>query len=342
MLKSARRRGLTLLAGAAVALAATLLVPGLLVAAALGVSISAAAAGCQPHGRIPGLSAVQAADAETIVLTADRLSAEDGRVARIALMVAYDESTLIDLGPRSGNDGSLGLFQQRVVAGWGTAAEEMDPSEATAMFVRRLLAVPGWRGLPPWVAAQDVQRSAVADGANYARYWVPAGRWLAGVDVAATVADCGGAGTALPVGPVGRHGLPVGYTIPAGADRRERVALRYALSKLGDAYVWGATGPDEFDCSGLTMMAWAAAGVTLLHYTGDQLGEGRAATPATIAPGDLILVPGSDGTIAAPGHVGIYLGDALVESAVDPQQGVVVQSWADFTAGGLSGIRFVG
>jgi len=49
------------------------------------------------------------------------------------------------------------------------------------------------------------------------------------------------------------------------------------------------------------MMAWAQAGVSLLHYTGDQIGEGTAVTSyAAIAPGDLVLVPGSDGTVANP------------------------------------------
>jgi peptidoglycan DL-endopeptidase CwlO len=112
---------------------------------------------------------------------------------------------------------------------------------------------------------------------------------------------------------------------------------------LGDAYVWGAAGPNTFDCSGLTMMAWAQAGVRLDHFTGDQIREG---TPVdgygAISPGDLVLIPGSDGTLANPGHVGIYIGYGLVLSATDPEQGVIVQTWANFTSGGLSGIRYLG
>jgi cell wall-associated NlpC family hydrolase len=57
------------------------------------------------------------------------------------------------------------------------------------------------------------------------------------------------------------------------------------------------------------------------------------------APGDLVLVPGSDPPgPGLPGHVGIYLGDGLVESAIDPQMGVAVQSWQAFTSGGLDGV----
>jgi cell wall-associated NlpC family hydrolase len=157
-------------------------------------------------------------------------------------------------------------------------------------------------------------------------------------------ANCGAAATAtLPTSPVVNDGLPANYVIPASATAAESVAITYALAQLGKPYLWGGVGPAAFDCSGLTMMAWAQAGVTLLHYTGDQISEGSAVTSyARITPGDLVLVPGSDGTVANPGHVGIYLGDGLVESAVDVQYGVIVQPYSYFISGGLSGIRHVG
>jgi len=156
--------------------------------------------------------------------------------------------------------------------------------------------------------------------------------------------NCGAAASAtLPSSPVSNNGLPTNYVIPADAAAAETVAITYALAQLGKSYLWGGTGPTAFDCSGLTMMAWAQAGVALLHYTGDQINEGTAVTSyADISPGDLVLVPGSDGTIANPGHVGIYLGDGLVESAVDVQYGVIVQLYSNFVGGGLSGIRHVG
>jgi cell wall-associated NlpC family hydrolase len=156
--------------------------------------------------------------------------------------------------------------------------------------------------------------------------------------------NCGAsASLTLPTSPVVNDGLPENYVLPASATAPETVAIFYALAQLGKPYLWGGPGPAAFDCSGLTMMAWAQAGVTLLHYTGDQVKEGTAvASYADISPGDLVLVPGSDGTIANPGHVGIYLGDGLVESAVDVQYGVIVQPYSYFVSGGLSGIRHVG
>jgi len=156
--------------------------------------------------------------------------------------------------------------------------------------------------------------------------------------------NCGASSSAtLPSSPIVNDGLPTNYVVPANATTVETVAITYALAQLGKPYLWGGSGPDAFDCSGLTMMAWAQAGMTLLHFTGDQINEGTAVNSyVDISPGDLVLVPGSDGTISNPGHVGMYLGDGLVESAVDVQFGIIVQPYSAFVGGGLSGIRHVG
>ena len=162
-----------------------------------------------------------------------------------------------------------------------------------------------------------------------------------------TIASNQGCGAAasmtLPTSSVVNNGLPTNYVIPADATAVETVAITYALEQLGKPYLWGGAGPNAFDCSGLTMMAWTQAGATLLHYTGDQINEGALVSSyADISPGDLVLVPGSDGTVANPGHVGLYIGDGLEESAVDEQYGVIVQPYSYFVSGGLSGIRYVG
>ncbi len=156
--------------------------------------------------------------------------------------------------------------------------------------------------------------------------------------------DCVAAAVAtLPSSLVVNNGQPAHYVLPAGATTAETVAVTYALAQLGKPYLWGGAGPTAYDCSGLTMMAWAQSDVKLLHFTGDQIDEGSAvASYATISPGDLVLVPGNDGTVAAPGHVGLYIGDGLVASAVDVQYGIIVQSYSQFVSGGLSGIRHVG
>ena len=198
---------------------------------------------CVAVGPVGGLSDAQAFNAEAVVAASDAVSGGSAVAAAIALMTAYTESGLIDLGPRPGNDGSLGLFQQRSSQGWGTAAQEEDPTAATVMFVTRPLGVPGWSTMAPWAAAQAVQHSAFTDGSNYAANWALGGDILDGVDLLAGGADCGELAGAVPAGPAGRDGLPVGYSIPAAADPAERAVLAYALAQLGRPYVWGAAGP---------------------------------------------------------------------------------------------------
>jgi cell wall-associated NlpC family hydrolase len=100
--------------------------------------------------------------------------------------------------------------------------------------------------------------------------------------------------------------------------------VTFALAQLGKPYVFGAAGPEAYDCSGLTMQAWAAAGVVLPHYTITQAELGTpVADPSLLRPGDLVFIPGSDGTMRAPGHVGMYVGRGLIIEA--PQTGDVVK-----------------
>jgi cell wall-associated NlpC family hydrolase len=79
-------------------------------------------------------------------------------------------------------------------------------------------------------------------------------------------------------------------------------AVNYAWAQLGKRYVWGAAGPNTFDCSGLTMMAWKAAGVSLPHNAAQQYQKVRHISRSQLAPGDLVFYNGL-------GHVGIYIGN---------------------------------
>ena len=81
--------------------------------------------------------------------------------------------------------------------------------------------------------------------------------------------------------------------------------LAYARAQIGKPYQWGAEGPDSFDCSGLTMMAWRQAGVYLSHYTGAQWGETSRVAISDLRPGDLVFY-GSNGETSH--HMGLYIG----------------------------------
>lgn len=97
-------------------------------------------------------------------------------------------------------------------------------------------------------------------------------------------------------------------------------ALRWALTRRGDPYVWGAAGPDAFDCSGLVMWAYAHVGISLEHYTGDQWNEGEHISRSELEPGDLVFF------YQDIGHVGLYVGDGLMVDAPTFGQPVQVQA----------------
>ena len=96
-------------------------------------------------------------------------------------------------------------------------------------------------------------------------------------------------------------------------------ALKFALTKLGDPYVWGAAGPSSFDCSGLVMWAYAQVGISLMHFTGDQWNEGEHISRSELQPGDLVFF------FADLGHVGMYIGNGLMVDAPTFGQPVQVQ-----------------
>ncbi len=99
------------------------------------------------------------------------------------------------------------------------------------------------------------------------------------------------------------------YTGSASGDAR--AALDFAYAQLGKPYVWGGTGPDGFDCSGLTQAAWNKAGVSLPRTSQDQFNAGSQVSWDQKEPGDLLFFYGS----SAPSHVGIYAGDGKMVHA---------------------------
>ncbi|MDM4721627.1 NlpC/P60 family protein [Micromonospora sp. WMMA1363] len=119
---------------------------------------------------------------------------------------------------------------------------------------------------------------------------------------------------ALPVTTVKTEKCP---TINGVVSEAARTAIKTACAQIGDPYVWGAIGPNSFDCSGLTQYAYKAAGIYLTHYTGAQWGQGKAIKRADARPGDLVFF------YTDLHHVGLYLGsDKMVHA---PRTGKPVQ-----------------
>lgn len=261
----------------------------------------------------------------------------------IGIMVSMTECSLINSCVARDHD-SVGLFQQRPSSGWGTVQQCCDPAYAASQFYDRpqqglKSKVPNYDTMTPWMAAQTVQVSAFHDGSNYHKYYEMAKAVVA-------TANTNTSGTAAPAPNSGATGTPasaplsgpnetnhVGQatTTPAGttggavyaadgvhptspdkmaADK----AIAFALAQVGKPYVWGATGPDSWDCSGLTQAACRAGGVNITRTTATQINDGQSALGQPLQPGMLIL-PDS-------GHVILYIGNGQIVEAPEPGKNV--------------------
>jgi cell wall-associated NlpC family hydrolase len=268
----------------------------------------------QPGHAVDGvtLDAAQVDDAQVIYDVSVTMGLPQ-RAAVIAEATAMQESSIVNLP--GGTSDSLGLFQQRPSQGWGTPAQIMQPVYASTRFYEALAMVPGWQALPVAVAAQAVQRSGEPDA--YA-HWEPLADSLVAT-FTGSADDClNDNGTDVPQS--GTANLPPGFTLPSGTSIAVVTAIAYAADQLGKPYVWGGTGPAGYDCSGLVMMAYQAAGISLPRTTFQQVDSGTPVySESQLKPGDLLFTPGSDGTATDPGHVGMYIGSGLVIQA--PQTG---------------------
>ncbi len=135
-----------------------------------------------------------------------------------------------------------------------------------------------------------------------------------------------------PTAPSGPTSLP-DYT-PAPASSVGEAVVQAAMSRLGAPYVWGAAGPDEFDCSGLVVWSFAQVGMSLPHYSYDLMAGGAPVAYSDLQPGDLVFFYGGS-------HVGIYIGGGQFIHA--PHTGTVVQvSTLAGYGGGMTAARRYG
>jgi peptidoglycan DL-endopeptidase CwlO len=105
-------------------------------------------------------------------------------------------------------------------------------------------------------------------------------------------------------------------TAPKATTTAAQRAVDYAIQQVGKGYTFAGTGPDAFDCSGLTMMAWAQGGVTLPHQASEQYNYGTHVSASDLQPGDLVFL------YSPISHVEIMVGSDLAVSAADESLGV--------------------
>lgn len=219
------------------------------------------------------------------------------RAWQVAIQAGMTESGLRNL--TYGDADSLGIFQMRPSMGWGSVAQLQDPVYEINKFYDVLLAVPDWDENRPGTAAQAVERSAFPD--RYHRWEQMAAYLVENVGQVTNVTGCGqSAGLALPGN-------------PAAAK-----AIQFALAQLGKPYLWGGTGPNAFDCSGLMLRAYQAGGITLDRVAADQYRDGAMLPVRTAQPGDLLFWGYDPSNPITIHHVAMYLGNGkMVEAQQD-------------------------
>jgi cell wall-associated NlpC family hydrolase len=116
-----------------------------------------------------------------------------------------------------------------------------------------------------------------------------------------------------------------GSTSTGTSTSKAEQAIAFARAQIGKPYVWGATGPGSYDCSGLTQAAWKAAGVSLPRTTYDQVNAGTTVSLTDAQPGDLIFFYDDIS------HVGIYIGNGMMIHA--PKPGAYVREESIYYAG---------
>ena len=257
--------------------------------------------GADPARAAASLDAAQQGIAQLIVEIGKQRGMSP-RAWQIAIQAGMTESRLRNVN--HGHADSLGIFQMRPSMGWGTPAQVTNPEYAINKFYNVLLTVPGWQQMRPGVAAQAVERSAFP--ARYHEWEAMASHLVENIGEIPDAAGCGeGTGLALP------------------ASDSAATAIEFAMNQRGDPYVWGAEGPDAFDCSGLVLKAYRAAGIALPRVAENQYHAGAMLPVEEAQPGDLLFWAYDPADPRTIHHVAIYLGDGKIVEA--EQSGVPVK-----------------
>jgi cell wall-associated NlpC family hydrolase len=180
----------------------------------------------------------------------------------------------------------------------GPDASVYDPADAIAGAAKYLLASQVQTNPAGAIFAYNHLQSYVQSVLYYASAYAGGNFSVVAAQMPSGASASGCTGTALAGG------------VPAidAPNQIVATAIAFAEQQLGKPYLWGGTGPDAFDCSGLVMMAYRAAGINIARTSEQQWATGVRISASQAEPGDLVFFVGSDGTPTQPGHVGLVIG----------------------------------
>jgi len=182
----------------------------------------------------------------------------------------------------------------------GPTASVYDPADAIAGAAKYLIAHGAQNSIPAAIFAYNHLDSYVQAVLGWASTYAGGGFTVSAVSPDSSATAGSGAGSSC----TGTGTLDALVTPNAAVA----AAIQFAHQQIGKPYLWGGTGPDAFDCSGLVMMAYRAAGINIERTSQQQWASEQKVPAAQVQPGDLVFFAGSDGTPTAPGHVGLVIG----------------------------------
>jgi peptidoglycan DL-endopeptidase CwlO len=180
-------------------------------------------------------------------------------------------------------------------------ANVYDPADAIAGAAKYLVARGAQQNIPTAIFAYNHADWYVQEVLSWASTYATGGFTVASV-TPNTGAAAGTDGTGQSCT---QNSVLASFVAPTAAVQ---TAVSFAEQQLGKPYLWGGTGPDAFDCSGLVMMAYQAANILIPRTSEAQWAQLPHVAASNVRPGDLVFFAGSDGTATDPGHVGLVIG----------------------------------
>jgi peptidoglycan DL-endopeptidase CwlO len=176
-------------------------------------------------------------------------------------------------------------------------ASVYDPADAIAGAAKYLISQGAQSNVSAAIFAYNHANWYVSEVLSWASTYASGGFTVSAVSPAGS-----GSGSSTSCTGTGQLDALVAPTAAVGT------AISYAEQQIGKPYLWGGTGPDAFDCSGLVMMAYRAAGIYIARTSEEQWATLPHVSASQVEPGDLVFFAGSDGTPTSPGHVALVIG----------------------------------